>query len=176
MLTVLAVFLSACAKPVTSLSADEDKQLTNESGYLLIGVSTNRNIKSISISGPKNIFLTHKDLKAGTKYILTDLPSGTYTIDKIRYNNFWTDETIDDDAWSFDIQDQKVSYVGNLNIYSEGFYWFTSSHVELINSASEALVFMEEYYPNILSKRELIYGGFGEDDFFQYIGKYNEAK
>jgi hypothetical protein len=160
--------LTGCAKNVSSIKTDQDKILNNESGYLLIGIETNRDLKGINISGSTNILLSSKDLRRGSNFILIDLTAGRYVIEKIQLDNYWRVEMEDDDYWDIEVLPGKVNYVGHINIGTSGF-WARSSHIELINKSSYAIEFMEEKFPNILAKREIHYGGPGNDTFLNYI-------
>jgi len=171
LLVVLASFiLSGCATKVTSLKSDKDKISTNGTGYLLIGVETNRDLKSIRISGPDNILLSSLDLRQGSNFILVDLSAGEYVIEKVELNNYWHVKMEDEEYWNIKILPGKINYVGHLYIASHGF-WQVSYHTELVNKSSYALEFLEEKFPNILTKREMHYGGPGTDTFFKFAGQ-----
>jgi hypothetical protein len=168
LLVVLTSFiLSGCATKVTSLKSDKDKISTNGTGYLLIGVETNRDLKSIRISGPDNILLSSLDLRQGSNFILVDISAGEYVIEKVELNNYWHVKIADKEYWNINILPGKINYVGHINIASNGF-WQVSYHTELVNKSSYALEFMEDKFPNILTKRKMHYGGPGTDTFFKF--------
>lgn len=172
LLVVLASFiLSGCATKVTSLKNDKDKISTEGTGYLLIGVETNRDLKSIRISGPTNILLSSLDLRQGSNFILVDISAGEYVIEKVELNNYWRVKMEDEEYWNINILPGKVNYVGHLNIASNGF-WQVSYHTELVNKSSYALEFMEEKFPKILTKRKMYYGGPGTDTFFNFVEEH----
>lgn len=176
-IALLLLFLTSCATKVSSLKEDKDIQLNAESGYLLLGIETNRSIKSIHINGPQNIIITHEDLKAGTNFVFTNLPVGKYTITKIKLDHYWRVRLDEEELWEFELSPQSVNYVGHLEL-KQAIYWFLGGTTELVNRSSEALEFLEKDYPNILANRELFYGGPGEDNFFALLrdleGKGNE--
>jgi hypothetical protein len=165
---IIIFILTGCAKSVSSIKNDQDKQLTNESGYLLIGVETNRNLKAIKLSGSSNILLSSQDLRQGSNFILIDLSAGTYVIEKVQLNNYWRVEMEDEDYWNIDVLPGKINYVGHINVGTVGF-WQPFSHIELVNKSSYAIEFLEEKFPNILASREIHYGGPGDDSFFDLI-------
>jgi len=173
----MVFILTGCAKSVSSLKTDQDKIFTNESGYLLIGIETNRDLKGIRISGSTDILLSSKDLRQGSNFILVDLSAGTYVIEKVLLNNYWRVEMEDKDYWDIEILPGKINYVGHIHIATSGF-WLVYSQIELVNKSSYAIEFMEENFPKILSSREIHYGGPGDDTFFDLINKkkgpYNE--
>ena len=57
--------LTACATQVTSIKQGQHNSLEADRGFVLLGIQTNRNLKTIEISGPQNIELSWKDLKKG---------------------------------------------------------------------------------------------------------------
>jgi len=163
----LMFILSSCATKVTSIKEDKNKLIKENSGFILFGVDTNRNLKSIQLSGPQKIKLTSEDIQKGTNYLLVDLKAGTYTIDKINFNNYMY-LRLNDTDWKIEVKPQQISYVGHLELVTRG-YWILTSHSELVNRSSEALEFMEDNYPNMLASRKLVYGGPGNDNFFDLV-------
>jgi len=168
---LLAILLiNGCATQVNSIKVDEDKKLSKEKGYLLIGIETNRNLKEIRISGPDYISLSHSDLRFGSNFILTDLTAGTYTIEKVKLDKYWQLEIEDEEYWTIEVKPEKVNYVGHLHVKTTGF-WQLYSQIELINKSSFAIEFMEDKFPNILAERTLDYGGPGDDNFLTFLAK-----
>ncbi|MCJ8268844.1 MAG: hypothetical protein MJK04_05510 [Psychrosphaera sp.] len=162
------LLLSACATTVTSIDQTQHKTLAQGSGFLLLGIQTNRNLKSLHIDGPKDIILSAKDLKAGTQYLMVDLPVGIYTISKIAigiYSRVYMD---DEESWQFEVKPNKISYVGHLEIVKTG-YWYIYVESELVNRSAEALSFLHESYPTILSDHAVTYSGPGNDSFFEFL-------
>lgn len=84
-------------------------------------------------------------------------------------SNYASIEIDDGEFWTVDIRPGVINYVGNISVVSRGF-WFRYSEIELVNKSSYALEFLEDKYPNVLSSRELHYGGQGEDDFLRIFG------
>lgn len=169
---LILALLSACAAEVSSLQEDKDKPLQQNSGYLLLSIDTSYDVKAIHISGPKDIVITHKELKEGTNFVLTDLPEGTYTMEKVELDRYWQATFKDQELWQFDITKQSINYVGHLELSRT--YWFIGTNAELVNRSSEALEFMEQKYPSILGQRDLFYGGPGEDNFFSLLKSLEE--
>lgn len=175
LLIPLLFALASCAQKVTSISSDVDKSLDENTGYLLIGINTNRYLQEILVTGTKSLKLTSDDLKRGTNYLLVDVPAGHYQIDRVRFNKFVRLELEDDEDfdWGFNVTPGSISYVGHLDIETFGFSWgyFSNlrSKLELENRSTDALKFMEENYPNILDSRWITYQGPGQDRFFDYI-------
>jgi len=164
-----ALLLSACASKVTNIKEDRDTLSKADEGYLLIGIETNRSLKAIYIDGPKSLVLTAKDIRSGSNYILANLPLGDYTITRLNLSHYsFLKFDNDEESWQFTLAPNKVNYVGHLDITTVG-YWNTRSHIVLENRSSEALQYMEQNFPTILSGRSLNYGGTGEDSFFDYL-------
>jgi hypothetical protein len=171
---MMLFILTGCAKSVSSIKTDQDKILTNKTGYLLIGIETNRDLKGINISGSTDILLSYKDLRQGSNFILIDLTAGKYVIEKIQLNNYWRVEMDDEDYWDIEVLPGKINYVGHISVGTSGF-WQVFSHIELVNKSSYAIEFMEEKFPKILTSREIHYGGPGDDTFFDFINKKKES-
>lgn len=164
---VFIFFLSACNSTVHSLKKKDDVNLSHGKGYLLIGVETNRTLKSIEISGPQNIALAHQDLKQKKNYILIDVKAGKYAIDRIRMDNYWRVELDDEKNWEFEIQENKINYVGHIELETEG-WWQPYYDVELVNKASFAIEYLENDFARLLASKAIKYAGPGEDNFFNY--------
>lgn len=173
-LIIVFFVLTGCAKSVSSLKTDQSTTLNKNSGYLLIGVNTNRDLKGIYISGNQNIVLSHKDLRSGSNFILVELPAGTYVIEKVQLNNAWRVEMENEDYWDIEVLPEKINYVGHIDLSAQGF-WQVSAHVELVNKSSYAIEFMEQQFPKILATRDIHYGGPGNDTFFEFISNKQEA-
>ena len=176
--SVLLLFLLAglfsCAQQVTSISTDVDVKMEEGDGYLLIGVDTNRILREIYISGEKSLLLSSQDLKKGTNYILINVPAGEYQLERVRFSRRTRVELSSSDYhWKFNVAPGVVSYVGHLDVETQGFTWLyfsnLRSHLELENRSSDALVFMEENFPTILNNRWISYQGPGNDPFFDYL-------
>jgi hypothetical protein len=161
----LCFFLVSCAQKVSSLKVDVDIPLDEDMGYLLIGVETNASIESVTIYGERSIKLTKEDLRSGTNYFLIDVPAGEYSISNVKLNSWWK-MGLKEGYWDFSVRSGSISYVGHLAIESYGFF-FLRNQIELSNRSSEALVFMEKDFPNILSKRQVYFDGPGEDPFLE---------
>ena len=166
------LLLSSCATSVSSIKSDatnvENAKSLNDRGYLLIGVETNRSLKNIFIIGEENIKLSHEDLRMGTNYILIDLAAGDYLISNIALNDYQKLLLDDKDNWRFEIKPKTISYIGHLELASRGFF-NRGIRIELVNRSTEALEFMEDNFPTILSAQEMHFGGPSEDYFFRYL-------
>ncbi|MFB0981898.1 MAG: hypothetical protein QMC62_13410 [Alteromonadaceae bacterium] len=175
LIIVIMLLLQGCANKVTSIKQDQDKELTNDKGYLLLGIQTNLDLKSIRIDGPENIELSSKDIKEGSSYFLLDLAAGQYTLDQVKLNSYWRRELTDEDYWQFDVMPGTINYVGHLELETWG-KWYPTTHAELVNRSSEALEFLEEKFPNILTNRSISYGGPGQDSFFEFLANQHKVK
>ncbi|WDE00598.1 hypothetical protein [Thalassomonas actiniarum] len=167
-LLLATALLCSCATRVTSLQNDQNLVLKQGKGYVLFGIQTNQNLKTINISGPQNIQLTSKDIKEGTNYLLVDIEAGTYTIDRLMLDNYWELVFDDEESWQFDVSADEISYVGHLEVVRRG-HWYPRINIELVNRSSEALEFLEENYSNILMTNSVVYGGPGQDRFFEFL-------
>lgn len=161
-----AALVGSCATEVASIRDESRAALNEAEGYLLIEVDTTHNLDSISISGPKNIRLTSADLRAGSNYILVNLPAGNYEIDKVDLNNVFYYK-LEDDMWEFSVRQGFISYVGNLTF--QGSSWGLSGHFSLINRSSFALEYLEDNFPSLLESHRLEFGGPGSDGFFDVV-------
>ncbi|WP_196139550.1 hypothetical protein [Aliikangiella sp. G2MR2-5] len=162
------VLITSCASKLKKLSEDKDIQLTGDSGYVLIGIDTNRDLYKILLDGPRRIELSSADLAEGESYILSQLEAGEYSVDRLYVSNYMYYKFDNDDNFRFVVKPGTINYVGHLNIVTRGF-WYPTSYLRLDNRSSQSLVFMEDKFPSILRSRMLIYGGPGEDAFYSYI-------
>lgn len=165
---ITALLLNGCASTVTSIKQDKDITLSPDKGYLLLGIQTNLDLKSIRISGPQDIELSSKDIKEGSNYFLLDLDAGQYTLDQLKLDSYWRRKLTDEEHWKFDVAPGEISYVGHLEVITWG-YWYPITKTELVNRSSEALEFLEKNFPTILTNRAINYGGPGQDGFFQFL-------
>lgn len=163
------LLIAGCSSTVETVKEDKDVSLKENQGYMLLGVDLNQSVKSIEIDGPKDIVLTRDNLKSKANYFLVPMPKGTYTIDTVRLNDLWRFE-LTDGLWDFEVQPGVISYVGDLNLRRSS-SWSTDLDIELQNRSSQALVFLEDRYPNILNSRQLEYSGPGQDPFFDFVFK-----
>jgi hypothetical protein len=174
-LLLLLILITSCATKVTSLKKDVDLELKVDAGYLLVGVDTNAELESVFIYGADNLRLTQEDLRQGTQFILIDLEAGDYHFDKVRLNHF-LDLGLEEGYWDFSIKPGVISYVGHLEVKTQSFLWYSvNSEIELVNRSSEALVFMETQFPNILQNRTLHYAGPGKDPFLRLMQDKGEV-
>lgn len=167
-LLLFCFLVAGCAQQVTSIKKDVDLPLESGMGYLLIGIETNFDLDSVFIEGPDYLKLTRDDLRRGTNYFLIDLPAGEYSFEKIKLNRWWKME-LSEGYWDFEVVPNKISYVGHLQVKGAG--WFAPSKIVLENRSSQAYVFLQDEFPNILDKREITYEGPGEDPFLYYVQK-----
>ena len=163
------IFLNSCATKVTSIKTDENIVLERGKGFVLLGIETDRTLKQITISGPRNIILTSKDLKRGSNYLFVDLPAGTYTIDRIFFNYSYRMSLKDEEKWKFRVLSNEVTYVGHFEIAVRRSGWWPVAFTELVNRSSEAIEFMEERFPTVFQNNSMSYGGPGNDDFISFI-------
>ncbi|OEG74259.1 hypothetical protein BEL05_01385 [Shewanella colwelliana] len=167
--------LLGCAQKIEGISKDVDKQLAENSGYLLIGIDTNRGLHSIIIGGTKSLMLTDKDLQSGTNYILVDVPAGQYQIEDIKFGRYVYME-LEQGYWNFEVKPNQVSYVGDLYVKTVGFWMVSSAEILLENRSTSAQLFLEEKFPNILKSRQVRYSGPGEDKFLEYAERLLAGK
>lgn len=133
----------------------------------MLGVELSHNIRSIEISGPKNIRLSSEDLDKASNYFLIEMPAGDYQFDVIRFNRVSRME-LNEGYWDFRVLPNEISYVGHLEVISIG-WWYRNANIELENRSSDALTFLQNSFPNILSSKKVRYRGPGEDSFFEYV-------
>lgn len=176
---MVILFISSCASTVETIKDDKKAILSENMGYALIPVSRNTNIHQIRIAGTKYFQLDSTDLKYNKNYLLIALPQGQYTYDEIRLNkytiidNFSNDEGI----WDFTIQAGVINYVGHFNVKNHSKMWGTYSLTyEIQNNASVALEYLEKNYPLITKQYQVVYGGPGDDDFFNYVSAISSTQ
>ncbi|HAT43449.1 MAG TPA: hypothetical protein DCS87_17205 [Rheinheimera sp.] len=176
------VLLTSCVNNLKKLTVDEDRQLRDNIGYLLLSVETTSDLQMISINGPIMLSISQQDLKTGTNYLLVDVPEGEYDFTQVMYG-YGNGATLKDGAWRFRVVAGKINYIGNLTVNRPASYWWIPAseakrpQLILENRAADALEFMHKNYPNILKARALQYGGAGDDYFFPYAQKLpNGAK
>lgn len=160
--------LFGCAQKLEGLSKDVDIKLLKNSGYLLIGVDTNRGLHSIVIGGEKSLVLTDKDLQYGSNYILVNVPAGEYQFEDIKFGRYLYME-LEEGYWDFEVKPHQISYVGDLSVKTEGYWSVVSADILLENRSTAALLFLESKFPNILKSRKVRYSGPGEDSFLEYV-------
>lgn len=175
LLSIVICILFGCAQKIEGISKDVDKQLTENSGYLLIGIDTNRGLDKLFIGGKKSLMLTDKDLQLGSSYILVDVPAGKYRIDDIKFGRYVSME-LEQGYWDFEVKANQVSYIGDLYVKASGFWFVESAQVLLENRSTSALLFLEKNFPNILNSRSLRYSGPGEDKFLEFAEGLSKAK
>lgn len=166
---LVILLVNACATRVTSLKKGTLHQLTEDQGFVLLGIESNRNLKMVKISGPQNIELSSIDIKEGTNYLLVDLEAGIYTIDRVILDDYWMVK-LDEDDWQFEVKPDGISYVGHLEVARGGFFDLMTS-TELVNRTSQALEFLEKDYTKLLSSHTVVYGGPAEDHFLSFLAE-----
>jgi hypothetical protein len=174
-LILVISILSGCAQKIEGISKDVDKRLAENSGYLLIGIDTNRRLHQLFIGGTKSLMLTDKDLQIGSNYILVDVPAGKYQIEDIKFGRRIYME-LEEGYWDFEVKANQVSYIGDLYVKASGWWYISSAQILLENRSTSALLFLEKEFPNILNSREVRYSGPGEDKFLEYAEQLSKAE
>ena len=176
LLTCISLFLIGCAQSVTSIKQDKTKTLDAKKGYLLIGVETTLDLHNILLTGEKRIQFTKQDLKAGSNYILVDIPAGKYQISDVKFGRYMKLELVNG-YWDFEVKANKINYIGNLKIKGDHWFgWVSQASVILNNRSTTALTFLGHKFPMLLKAHPLQYGGPGEDHFFDYVYSLNKQK
>ena len=168
-LFAVAFLLCSCNKTVQSIKQDEIRTNTVQgNAYLLLGVETSQDLKSIEFSGADSFSLSHKDITAGSSYILVPIMAGNYNIDKIRLNSYARME-LKEEYWQFEAKPNAINYAGNLELLQRGFYFAPRTELVLKNKASDALKYIHESFPQLNERMPIVYSGPGEDDFFNIV-------
>ena len=165
-LSLILIILSGCTSKLRSIKSDQDTHLDGGEGYLLMAINTNRTLERLFVTGSQNFSLSNNDVRAGTNYILINLPAGKYEFSRAEFWSLYIDIPSIEHDWTFEIESDSISYVGDLELESVG---GRRTYVELVNNSSVALEFMEERFPNILKSRTIKYKGPGTDDFYQLV-------
>ncbi|MCW8877271.1 MAG: hypothetical protein OQJ89_05360 [Kangiellaceae bacterium] len=175
-IAVMAIFfISSCATNLNKLTVDKEVELSAESGYVLIGIDSNRDLYRMTLHGPTKVRLSSEDLAEGSNYILSPLEAGEYTIKRLYTSEYINYRFTDDANFKFRVEPGKISYVGHIEMISRGF-WFPLTYMQLDNRSSQSFSFMEEKFPNILKSRQMVYGGPGEDRFLEFAQKIQGVK
>lgn len=171
----LVLLLTACASKVSSIKQDNTNGLLKNGGYLLLGVQSNLDLKSLLIEGPKDVEISSADLKKGNGFVLIELPVGDYTLEELNLNQHFKRRLKDEENWHFKIHSGTINYIGHLEVitWQRGFLF---SKVELVNRSSEALEFLEDKFTGLLTNFGINYGGPGEDLFFDFALEFQGEK
>ena len=169
LLLVMSLFLSSCAiVPLKTIKEDKNALKNSaEQGYLLLAINTDVRISSVELKSDSSFTLNDFVWLNDRNYFFAPLPKEQYTLTKINlfYNGYY-ELDFDDVSFSFNIAPNQINYGGELRI-KRGYGG--SASFELINRSSLALEFLEAKYPNILSEKQVIYQGPGNDDFFGLV-------
>lgn len=170
-LFMVAVALTGCAQTVNSIKED-GHQLDGENfGYVLLGVDSNQNLKSLSIKGSQSIEITHKDLRRDGRYILVKLKSGRYYFSEVSFGRIAQLKINREKKqyWTFDVFPNQINYVGNLEVNTSTLHPFLPFYyqIELLNNSSSALEYVQESFPSIFSSTPIAFTGVGNDEFLQ---------
>ncbi|MBM7072238.1 hypothetical protein JQC92_09385 [Shewanella sp. 202IG2-18] len=161
--------LIGCSQSLKGIKKDESVELQPEVGYLLIGLDTTLDLHTINITGTNRFKFTKEDLRAGTNFILIDIPAGNYKISEIKFNRYSRLELVEG-YWDFQVAPKKINYIGTLQVEgSSWFGWLNHVNVLLNNESTQAFKFIHENFPNLLNAYRITFGGPGEDHFFEYL-------
>ena len=175
LLSSILLLLAGCvATSVSSQKQDTDKLVETNQGYLLIGLVNDYDIQALYVWGEENLKLTREDLSAGENYILLPVKAGEYYFGRIDYNYYYR-TSLNEDDWRFEVKPGRINYVGHLTV-EQPFYYFFANHIELKNRAATAQLFMEKYFPGLLTSREMFYAGPGQDRFYSLIAALEEQQ
>lgn len=167
--------LAGCVSTASKITKDVDTLNDENMGYALIGLQSTNGFSNLLLNGESYVRLNASDINQGSSYLLVPLNAGTYNFYRVEhvfgyYNEFNTDG----DYWQFTITPGTVNYVGHLSL--AGRFRFGVTEAELLNFSSSALEFMEEKFPTILETRKIVYGGPGEDDFFDFVSQLPDLR
>ncbi len=158
---VLSVFiLNACSQQVSSIKNNAPTTLEKNDGYLLLSVDTQLNLKQLRVVGAKNFHLGATDLTKGKHYILVALPAGEYRFEMVKLNAWWA-VLLKDGYWSFKVNPNQISYVGELQLKGRA--------PELENRSSMALQYLEKQHAELLKHYVVRYSGPGDDHYFEFV-------
>ncbi|WP_156413743.1 hypothetical protein [Lacimicrobium alkaliphilum] len=139
-----------------------------------MAIATTESLEKLRISGERTLEFSAADLRRGSRYLLIEVPAGHYEIEQIRFSS-WYQYDLNSDYWQFSVDAGKVSYVGELEIFTSGFR-IKRNGLKLVNRSSYALEFMQEHFPNILAHNTISYRGPGEDGFLDYVNSTSFAQ
>lgn len=166
-LALSLAIVAGCASSDSPPKAPALQNLAPNEGYVLLSVSTNIGLASISVNGPKRLFFTKDDLKTNSTYLLVAAPAGDYSFAEVNFVGMYRRDMTDDEV-AFSVEAGKINYVGHLSIesiYSDG----SAGIVFLSNKGSEGFKFMQEKFPELLKGHSMRYAGQGDDFFFPFI-------
>ncbi|PXF63080.1 hypothetical protein [Kangiella spongicola] len=164
-LPLFILLLSGCVSKLSNFT--NDQKLTPESnmGVVVIAYDSDTAIHSLVFSGPSTFELEHNLYDNKHNYVVTSFPAGTYDITKAKiyskyyYINLGSDE---DANWKINIKPNKVNYIGHFNIDKVG----SGYKVQIKNSTTLALEFLQENYQDLITRYGLVYSKDGPDDEF----------
>lgn len=168
------LLLSACATKVENIKQDiQTNQLELGQGYLMMTIETNADLHRIVIGGEKTIEVSQEDVRKGSNHILVALPAGDYYFERVTTNTlagkvyYDFDDEDEEQDWRFSVAPNGISYVGSFRVRNSN--WGFYSSFTLINQSSQALEYLEENFPALLSNHNVSYQGPGEDAFFDVV-------
>lgn len=164
---LLICTLAGCVNTANKMTTDVDTLKEPNLGYALIGLQSRKGFKSLLLNGEEYVRLDANDINQSSTYLLIPLKAGTYNFYRVEFNLGYTEFNTDSDYWEFTVTPGTVNYVGHLKM--SGRSTFGISEAKLVNHSSNALEFMEQEFPNILESRQIVYGGPGEDNFYDFI-------
>jgi hypothetical protein len=179
----ITIFFCGCGlskRATLSPSITNELELAPEEGILVMGLNSDSYIKGIHIYGNESFiayFEKNKRFEYKHHYLVINLAAGEYKFIQVDLNGNYVlriHEFDHQEIWKVQVKPGKISYIGDfeLELHVQDDISFTS---EIINRSSYALEFLEENYPGLMKKYELVYGGLIEDDFFS-LAKQSRAK
>ena len=173
----LCLFLAGCASKINTISNNLQVNLPEKMGYVLLPVSTNTSIFELRISGSKYFKFNKEDLKYKQNYMLIQLPEGKYSYSEIRLNKYTVVNDFKSGLWDFTVKRGVINYVGDFNLtnHSKTYGTYNLTY-EIHNNSSIALEYLENKHPDIVKEYNVVYGGPGNDDFFDFVESLSVKK
>ncbi len=166
---LLTLLITSCATKLEQFKDNSTLNPAEGKGIVVIAYESDTAIHSLIFKGPTKVAIEHKLYDEKHNFVVTTMPAGTYDIIRTKiynrhnYINLGSDR---DENWKVNITPNKINYIGHFNIDRIG----SGYKVQTKNESTEALIFLQENYPSLMSRYPVVYAKDGpRDDFFDYI-------
>jgi len=144
-------------------------KLKSNQGYFVVSYAGNYPPYHLSIVSHDAFFLSKEDVsgfdsKEGYKIIVLD--EGQYKFSRLKLSKRQSYYKLRDYEFVFTVTAGKVNYAGDLMF--EYHHYNKSVTSSVVNHISKTYVWLQEHYPKLVDRHEIIYSGLGEDEFMSF--------
>lgn len=162
--------LFACSTKVSIVNEGVDLDSINvDASYVLVGFDSKIDLKSISLSGPKNYVMTDAQVLRGDNFLLFPVVPGEYVLDRVQINNYFS-VSLDESKWQINIAPKKINYIGHIEVFQNTNLYF-GAPIELANRTSQAIEYLEDKHAKFYQSVGVVYSGPGYDHFIEFISE-----